>query len=116
MKADPRPSKQLAILTCMDCRLDVLDALGLELGEAHVFRNAGGLVTDDALRSLEISQRQLDTREIFVVHHTGCAAGAPDPAGAARQLRESPSLPHRDGVRGFIYETDTDTVTEIATD
>ena len=116
MKADPQPAKQLAILTCMDCRLDVLEPLGLKLGDAHVIRNAGGIVTDDVLRSLEISQTQLDTKEVFVVQHTGCAANPPALSELVRQLRQAPALPHRDRIRGFIYETAADTVEEVPTE
>ncbi len=113
MKADPRPSRRLAILACMDCRLDLLGAFDLELGEAHVLRNAGGIVTDDAIRSLRISQDQLGTNEICVVQHTGCAANPPDVRELVRELRESAELPHRDSIRGFIYDTDADTVQEV---
>src|SRR5215213_7113054 len=66
------PSKQIAVLACMDARLDVYRALGLAEGEAHVIRNAGGVVTDDEIRSLAISQRLLGTTEIVLVHHTDC--------------------------------------------
>ncbi len=114
MKGDPRPTKRLAIVTCMDCRLDVLGALGLGLGEAHVIRNAGGAITDDVISSLQISQRKLGTNEVLVIHHTGCAAEGIDLHESVRQVRESPALPHRDHVRGLIYDTDTDTVSEPA--
>ena len=66
------PSRQVAVVACMDARLDVYAILGLELGEAHVIRNAGGVITDDAIRSLVISQRLLGTREIILIHHTDC--------------------------------------------
>ena len=69
---DAHPARRIAIVTCMDCRLDVLAALGLEQGDAHVLRNAGGVVTDDVIRSLAISQRRLGTREVMLVHHTDC--------------------------------------------
>ena len=70
--ASASPAKGIAIVTCMDCRLDVLGALGLKRGDAHVLRNAGGVITDDVIRSLAISQRRLDTREVILVHHTDC--------------------------------------------
>lgn len=66
------PAKQVAVLACMDARLDVHDLLGLDEGDAHVIRNAGGVASDDAIRSLAISQRLLGTREIVLIHHTGC--------------------------------------------
>src|SRR4051794_18324086 len=69
---DVRPSRKLAIVTCMDSRLDVFAALGLGSGEAHVLRNAGGIITDDAIRSLAISQRLLGTREVMLIHHSDC--------------------------------------------
>ncbi len=69
---DVEPSRRLAIVTCMDSRLDVFAALGLGDGEAHVLRNAGGIVTDDTIRSLAISQRRLGTREVMLIHHTDC--------------------------------------------
>ncbi len=69
---DVSPSKRLAIVTCMDSRLDVFAALGLGDGEAHILRNAGGVITDDVIRSLAISQRKLGTREVMLIHHTDC--------------------------------------------
>jgi carbonic anhydrase len=127
------PRRRLAIVTCMDCRLDLAAALGLQRGDAHVLRNAGGIVTDDTIRSLAISQRRLGTREVMVVHHTDCgmetideggfraeleedAGVAPDFAIGAfadvedsvresvRRLRDSPFLLHRDAVSGHVYE------------
>jgi carbonic anhydrase len=108
-----RPARELAIVTCMDCRLDVLGALGLELGDAHVLRNAGGMITDDVIRSLAVSQERLGTREVIVLHHTNCAAEGIDLGEAVRQVRESPALPHRDRVRGLMYDTDRGTVAEV---
>lgn len=137
-----RPSRQLAIVTCMDSRVDVFAALGLGYGEAHVLRNAGGVITDDMIRSLAISQRRLGTRRVMLVHHTDCgmqsltddgfraelqeATGvAPafaiesfsDLEGDVRQsilrVRRSPFLLHRDVVRGFVYDVDTHLVREI---
>src|SRR6476646_8209800 len=129
---DVRPSRQLAIVTCMDSRLDVFAALGLGDGEAHVLRNAGGVVSDDVIRSLAISQRRLGTREVMLIHHSDCgmekitdegfrveleeATGiAPEfPIEAfenvddsvrlsLERVRRSPFIPHRDAVRGFVY-------------
>jgi carbonic anhydrase len=113
VKADPRPARGIAIVTCMDCRLDVLGALGLSLGEAHVIRNAGGEITEDVLRSLAISQERLGTREVIVMHHTNCAAEGIDLGEEVRKVREAEALPHRDQVRGLLYETDTDMVSEL---
>ncbi len=139
---DVRPSRQLAVVTCMDSRLDVFAALGLEDGEAHVLRNAGGVITDDVIRSLAISQRKLGTREVMLIHHTDCgmqkltddgfraelqeATGvAPafaiesftDPDADVRQsilrVRRSEFVPHRDHVRGFVYDVDTHRLREI---
>ncbi len=139
------PTRQLAVVTCMDSRLDVFAALGLNIGEAHVLRNAGGVVTDDVIRSLAISQRRLGTREVMVIHHTDCgmqkisddgfraelqAATGTAPAFAIEsfgdvdadvhqsvlRIRRSAFLPHRDSVRGFVYEVDSHTLREIAVD
>jgi carbonic anhydrase len=137
-----RPSRQLAVVTCMDCRLDVNGALGLAAGEAHVLRNAGGIVTDDVIRSLAISQRQLGTREVILVHHTDCgmekldddefreelreAAGVAPPfeigsfadveedvRESVLRVRRSEFLPHRDAVRGFVYDVATHRLREV---
>lgn len=139
---DVHPSRQLAIVTCMDSRLDVFAALGLRDGEAHVLRNAGGVITDDVIRSLAVSQRRLGTREVMLIHHTDCgmqkltddgfraelqeATGvAPafaiesfaDVDGDVRQsilrVRRSGFLPHRDSVRGFVYDVDTHRLREV---
>ena len=135
------PSKHLAVVACMDARLDVWDILGLQAGEAHIIRNAGGVVTDDALRSLIISQRFLGTTEIVLVHHTDCGmltfkdeqvgeaiaaeAGfrplfafhafadlATDVREGMRRIRSSPFLNHRN-VRGFIFHVETGRLEEI---
>jgi carbonic anhydrase len=137
-----RPSRGLAVVTCMDCRLDLLGALGLNVGEAHVLRNAGGVVTDDVIRSLAISQRRLGTREVMLIHHTDCgmekldegefreelreAAGAEprfeigsfaeveaDVRESVLRVRGSAFLPHRDAVRGFVYDIATHCLSEI---
>src|SRR5438067_932365 len=126
---DLRPRRQLAIVTCMDSRMDVFAALGLRPGEAHVLRNAGGVVTDDVIRSLAVSQRRLGTREVMLIHHTDCGMQAltddgfrmelqettgiapsfaiesfkdvdEDVRQSIRRVRSSPFLPHRDVVRG----------------
>jgi len=142
---DVRPSLNLAIVTCMDSRLDVFTALGLETGQAHVLRNAGGVITDDVIRSLAISQRRLGTREIVLIHHTDCgmqlitddgfraelqeATGmAPsfaiesfadveaDVRQSIARVRHSPFVPYRDQVRGFVYDVDTGELAEIDSD
>jgi len=139
---DVHPSRRLAIVTCMDSRLDVFAALGLSDGEAHILRNAGGVITDDVVRSLAVSQRRLGTREVMLIHHTDCGmqsltddgfrAELQDATGVApafaiesfadvdvdvRQsilrVRRSPFLPHRDRVRGFVYDVDTHELREV---
>jgi carbonic anhydrase len=139
---DVEPSRHLAIVTCMDSRLDVFAALGLGDGEAHVLRNAGGVITDDVIRSLSISQRRLGTREVMLIHHTDCGMQkitddgfrmelqettgiAPsfaiesfgdvdeDVRQSIRRVRSSPFLPHRDVVRGFVYDVDSHALREI---
>lgn len=139
---DLRPARALAIVTCMDSRLNVFAALGLRDGDAHVLRNAGGVITDDAIRSLAISQRLLGTREIMLIHHTDCgmekltddgfraelqAATGVAPAFAIesftdldadvrqsiRRVRRSPFLLHTDQVRGFVYDVDTHRLREV---
>jgi carbonic anhydrase len=139
---DVHPTRRLAIVTCMDSRLDVFAALGLGDGEAHVLRNAGGVITDDVIRSLAVSQRRLGTREVMLIHHTDCGmqsltddgfrAELQDATGIApafaiesfadvevdvRQsilrVRRSPFLPHRDRVRGFVYDVDTHQLREV---
>ncbi|HEY1854581.1 MAG TPA: carbonic anhydrase [Solirubrobacterales bacterium] len=136
------PSRRLAIVACMDSRLDVFAALGLEHGEAHVLRNAGGVVSDDVVRSLAISQRRLGTREVMLIHHTDCgmlkisddgfrtelmetAGVAPafaiesftdvdaDVRQSILRVRRSPFLPHRDRVRGFVYDVDDHRLREV---
>jgi carbonic anhydrase len=140
---DVRPSRGLAVVTCMDSRLDVFAALGLGNGEAHVLRNAGGVITDDVIRSLAISQRLLGTREVMLIHHTDCGmekisddgfrAELQEQTGVApsfavesfgdveadvRQsilrVRRSAFLPHRDSVRGFVYDVDDHRLREVA--
>jgi carbonic anhydrase len=139
---DVRPSRGLTIVTCMDSRLDVFAALGLGDGEAHVLRNAGGVITDDVIRSLAISQRLLGTREVMLIHHSDCGMQKISDDGFRAELREdtgvapafaiesfadldadvrqsilrvrrSAFLPHRDSVRGFVYDVDTHRLREI---
>ncbi len=142
---DVRPSRRLAIVTCMDSRLDVFAALGLGDGEAHVLRNAGGVITDDVIRSLAVSQRRLGTREVMLIHHTDCGmqtltddgfrAELQDATGVAPafaiesfsdvdadvgqsilRVRRSAFLLHRDQVRGFVYDVDSHRLREIHVD
>lgn len=139
---DVRPSRRLAIVTCMDSRINVFALLGLKHGEAHILRNAGGVVTDDMIRSLAISQRRLGTEEIMLIHHTDCGmqtitddgfrAELQDAAGMApafaiesftdvdadiRQslvrVRNSAFLLHRDRVRGFVHDVETGALREV---
>jgi carbonic anhydrase len=136
------PSKHVAVVACMDARLNVYGALGLQDGEAHVIRNAGGVVTPDEIRSLAISQRLLGTEEIILIHHTDCGmltftddefkAGiqketgikpewAPesfsDPAEDVRQsigrIKASPFIPKTDAVRGFVFDVATGRLDEV---
>jgi carbonic anhydrase len=138
----PAPSRRLAVVACMDARLNLFGVLGLREGDAHLIRNAGGVVTDDVIRSLAISQRKLGTREVVLVHHTDCGmltftddefrheledeVGIRPPwaAEAFRDLdadvrqsmarvRTSPYLLHRDAVRGFVYEVETGRLREV---
>ena len=137
-----RPKLRLAVLACMDSRLDLFGALGLEVGDAHLVRNAGGIPTDDALRSLALSQRALGTREIVVIHHTDCGMDDFDDEGFRRELtaesgeappwrvdgftdlyedtrrsvrlvRDCRWLPYRDDVRGFVFDVATAALTEV---
>lgn len=136
----PRPTRKVAVLTCMDTRIDVYALLGLRRGDAHLLRNAGGLVTDDAIRSLSISQRALGTEEAIVVMHDGCGLlGADDDAFARdlsasgatpawrmggfadveqalrdglRRLRACPELLHRDRIVGFVFDPETGALRE----
>jgi carbonic anhydrase len=140
-----RPKLRLAVVACMDSRLDLFGALGLEIGDAHLIRNAGGLVTDDVLRSLALSQRLLGTREIVVLHHTECGMNGFDDTSfraelaadsgeepewdvpgfddVRAQMRESLHrlrtcawLPHRDDVRGFVFDVATARLEEVRTE
>jgi carbonic anhydrase len=142
---DVRPRRQLVIVTCMDSRLDVFKALGLREGEAHILRNAGGVITDDVIRSLAVSQRRLGTRSVMLIHHTDCGmqtltddgfrAELQEATGLApafaiesftdvdadlrqsiRRVRRSPFVPHRESVRGFVYDVDTHALREVDVD
>ena len=137
------PAKKVAVIACMDARLSVTRALGLQEGDAHVIRNAGGVVTDDAIRSLVISQRLLGTEEIVLVHHTDCgmlsfrdddfkdaierdtgirpawsAEAFGDLDGDVRQsiarIRASPFVPNKNAIRGFVYEVQTGRLREVS--
>ena len=136
------PAKHLAVLACMDARLDVHKILGLEEGDAHVIRNAGGVATDDAIRSIVISQRLLGTNEIILIHHTDCGmltfrddevkaqieadTGLRPPFAleafsdldadvrqSMARIKASPYIPHKDAVRGFVYEVETGRLREV---
>ncbi len=136
------PSTHVAIVTCMDARLDLYGIFGLREGEAHMIRNAGGIITDDTIRSLSISQRNLGTREVILVHHTDCrmmtftdesfaeqvekdtGVRPPWDAGTFTDLdedvrksmarvRESPFVPVTDALRAFIYDVHTGKLTEV---
>ena len=137
-----RPKLRLAVVACMDSRLDLFGALGLDIGDAHLIRNAGGIPTDDVLRSLALSQRALGTREIVIIHHTQCGMDGFDDEAFRRELtiesglaptwrvdgftdvdeamrtsirtvRECPWLPHRDVVRGFVFDVATAQLREV---
>jgi len=137
-----RPTRGVAIVACMDSRIDVFAALGLGHGEAHIIRNAGGVITEDMERSLAISQRKMGTREIILIHHTNCGLQTftdeefkdeleressrrptwPDVnftdveasvAVSIRQLRDSPFLVDRDHIRGFVFDVDTGKLHEV---
>jgi carbonic anhydrase len=138
---DARPVLRVAVVACMDARIDLHAALGLELGDCHTIRNAGGVVTDDVIRSLTISQRKLGTRSIVLIHHTNCgmelitedfrteleqevgqrplwAAEAfadvdQDVRQSMQRVRTSPFLQHTDDVRGFVFDVKTGLLREI---
>lgn len=136
------PMRHLAILTCMDARVDVSALLGLRPGDAHVIRNAGGRASTDALRALAISQAVMHTREVMLIHHTDCALGRfsqaqlnehisaasghhfaeelgcfSDPMAAIAEdldrLSECPYLAARDKIRGFMYDLSSNLLTEV---
>lgn len=136
------PSKHVAVVACMDARIDVYRVLGLNEGEAHVIRNAGGVVTDDEIRSLAISQRLLGTKEIILIHHTDCgmltftdddfkngiqeeigikpnwaAEAFPDVEADVRQslarIEQSPFVTEHESVRGFVFDVATGKLNEV---
>ena len=136
------PAKKVAVVACMDARLNPYGLLGLSEGDAHVIRNAGGVITDDEIRSLAISQRLLATEEIMLIHHTDCgmltfsddafrqqvledtgvkpewaAEAFSDLDGDVRQsiarIKASPFIPKKDHVRGFVYEVETGRLREV---
>ena len=136
------PGRKVAIVACMDARLNPQGLLGLEEGDAHVIRNAGGIVTEDAIRSLAISQRLLGTEEIVLIHHTDCGMltctdddfrrGIADETGikpgwaaesfgdldedlrqSVARISASPFIPKKDSVRGFVYEVETGRLREV---
>ena len=137
------PARGVAVVACMDARLDVHKILGLKEGDAHVIRNAGGFITDDEIRSLTISQRLLGTREIILIHHTDCGmltfsddelkAQIHEDVGlkphfsmesfsdleedvrqSIARIQASPFIPHKQSVRGFIYEVETGRLREVS--
>ena len=136
------PSRRVAVLACMDARLDTHKILGLEEGEAHVIRNAGGVATDDAIRSLVISQRLLGTQEIILIHHTDCGmltfkdddvkgkieaevgirpafaleafvSPESDVTQSIARIKASPFIPNKSSVRGFVYDVKTGRLNEV---
>jgi carbonic anhydrase len=140
---DIHPARRLAVVTCMDSRLDAFAALGLRQGEAHVLRNAGGVITDDVIRSLAISQRCLGTQEIMLIHHTDCgmltfndqefaeklegetgqrpqwearsfADLDQDVRDSIQRIKDSSFIPRTDSVRGFVYDVKTGGLREVS--
>jgi carbonic anhydrase len=137
------PAKKVAVVACMDARLVPNRVLGLEEGDAHVIRNAGGVITDDEIRSLSISQNLLGTEEIVLIHHTDCGMltftdeqfkeqleestgerpdWSPeafsdlegDVRASVERVRKSPFIPKKDSIRGFVYEVETGRLREVA--
>jgi carbonic anhydrase len=137
------PAKKIAIVACMDARLDPYEVLGLTIGDAHVIRNAGGVITDDEIRSLAISQHLLGTEEIMLIHHTDCGMlkvsneefhqlledhsgvrpnwhtmSFSDLEGSVRtsieRIKATPFIPRTDSVRGFIYDVETGRLKEVS--
>ena len=137
------PAKRVAVVACMDARLDPQALLGLREGDAHVIRNAGGVVTDDEIRSLAISQRLLGTEEVVLIHHTGCGMLTftddefrrriqeetgikpewavetfldleEDVRQSIARIQASPFIPRKESVRGFVYEVETGRLREVA--
>ena len=138
----PVPNLHVAVLTCMDARIKVFDVFGLKHGEVHILRNAGGVATDDMIRSLAISQRKLQTREVIIMQHTECGLSMITEDGfkdevehetglrppwaiesfrevkdsvrqSVNRVRRSPFVPYREQVRGFVYDVRTAALTEV---
>jgi carbonic anhydrase len=138
-----RPKLRMTVIACMDSRLDLFGALGLDIGDAHLIRNAGGVVTDDVLRSLALSQRSMGTREVVIIHHTECGmldldddlfraqladeSGHPPPwrvpgftdlpadvRKSIATVRECLWIPHREDIRGFVFDVATAEIEEIS--
>jgi carbonic anhydrase len=136
------PARKVAVVACMDARLNPYGLLGLQEGDAHVIRNAGGVITDDEIRSLSISQRLLGTEEIILIHHTDCGMltftddeflrSVQDDTGikpewaaetfsdldedvrqSIARIQASPFIPRKDSVRGFVYEVETGRLREV---
>lgn len=139
------PAKKVAVVACMDARIETGRLLGLEEGDAHVIRNAGGVVSDDVIRSLTISQRLLGTTEIALIHHTDCgmltfkddslraeieadtglkpnfsfepfADLEADVRQSIRRIKSSPFVPHKDSIRGFVYDVESGKLNEVNSD
>ena len=137
-----QPARHVAVVACMDSRMRIFALLGLRDGEAHVIRNAGGVITDDVVRSLAISQRLLGTREIMLIHHTDCGMqkiteegfkaaveaetgirphwavesfsdAEQDVRQSIGRLKASPFIPHKDAIRGFVFDVDTGKLNEV---
>ena len=137
------PRRQLAVVACMDSRMDMFQILGLDHGDAHIIRNAGGVVTDDVIRSLVLSQRFLNTREIILIHHTNCGLQQvneddfkheieaevgvkpwwsvesfrdpyTDVGQSMVRLRLNPFVQHKDFIRGFVYDVETGILEEVS--
>ena len=140
-----RPQRHLAIVACMDSRMDIFQMLGLAHGDAHIIRNAGGVVTDDVIRSLVVSQRLLNTQEVILIHHTNCGLQSisddgfkkqieddcgirpswaieafMDPFDSVRQsmnrLGHSPFVIYKDNIRGFVYDVESGQLNEVDSD
>lgn len=136
------PAKKVAIVACMDARIETGRLLGIEEGDAHVIRNAGGVVTDDVIRSLTISQRLLGTREIMLIHHSDCSMVTlrdddvldqieaetgfrpqfaletfadvhEDVRQSIQRIKASPFVPHKDSIRGFVYDVESGRLNEV---
>ena len=139
------PKRRLAVITCMDARINLFSLLGLREGDAHIIRNAGGVITEDEIRSLAISQRLMGTQEIILIHHTDCGMQAFDDADFRAELeketgvsvpwdteafedldldvlksiariKDSPFIPCSDKVRGFVYEVESGVLREVPQD